>query len=234
MELIGEKRTTFGKKTKSLRADRKLPAVIFGKGLESLPISINHLDFVKVLAEAGETNVIDIKIDSVSHPVLIKEVHNHHISDSPMHVGFYQVDLKTKTSANIPVEVINEDKNELVKSGEALVLTLLNEIEVEALPTDLPNKFIIDAEKLINMDVNITLADLDYDRSKVEIIIAEDEELEDIIVAKLDYAVMAEEPEEIVTEEEAMENLEATGEKGKEEEEGAEAETTEDKKPAKE
>jgi len=219
MELKAEKREIFGKKNKLLRAERLLPAVIFGKGLESISIVVDYNAFVKVFKEAGETTVFDIVVDDKKHPVLVREMQPHHITSKPIHVSFYEVNLKEKITANIPVEIINEEENELVKSGEALVLTLLNEIEVESLPTDLPEDFVIDATKLVDMDSIITVADLEYNREKVEIVdLAADE-----IIAKLDHAQMLEEEEEEVDEADAMADLEATQEKEPgDEEEGAE------------
>ena len=215
MELIAEKREIFGKKTKHLRDDRKLPAVIFGKGLESISVSVDFNNYVKVFNEAGETSVIDLMVGGKKHPVLVKDVQYHHINNHPVHVGFYEVDLKQKITAQVPVEVINEEQNELIKGGEFLILTL----EVECLPTDIPHEFIVDATKLVSEDSVITIGDLAYDKSKVEIVGLESDEL----VAKLDYAVMAEEVEEEKTEAELMEGVEAIEEKDVEEGEGTES-----------
>jgi len=222
MQLTGQKREILGKKVKHLRDERLLPAVIFGKGLESLSITVNYIDYIKVFEKHGETSVFDIVVDGKKHPVLIKEVQDHHITGDPIHVGFYEVDLTEKINANIPIEVINEEENELVKAGEALVLTLFNEIEVEALPNDLPEKFVVDALGLVDMDSVITIADLEYDREKVEITAVEAEE----IVAKLDYAQMAEEEEEEeeVDEADAIAGIEATEEKEEGDDDGDEKE----------
>ena len=222
MQLAGQKRDYFGKKTKYLKAERKIPAVVFGKNMESLPITIDQIDFIKTFESAGETSIIDLTVGKENIPVLVKDVQLHHIDSKPIHVGFYKVNLKEKINAQIPVEVINEEENELIRKKEALVLVLLNEIEVEALPGDLPEKFIVDATKLPDMDAVLTIAELDYDKEKIEITGAEEEE----IVAKLDYAQMLEEEEEEeLTEEEVMAALEATEEKDDEEEgeEGQEA-----------
>jgi large subunit ribosomal protein L25 len=227
MELVGQKREILGKKTKFLREDRLLPAVIFGKGLESLSITIKYNDFVKVFKEAGETSVFDILVDGKKHPVLVKDVQVHHVTSKPIHVGFYEVNLTEKLNANIPVEVINEEENTLVKNGEAIILVLLNEIEVEALPTDLPENFTIDAIKLADMDSTVLVSDLEYNKEKVEIVGIEPEE----IVVKLDYAQMLEEEEEEeIDEAEALAGIEATEEKEPEEEE----EGQEKEKPAEE
>ncbi len=224
MQLIGQKRELLGKKVKYLRNDRQLPSAIFGKGKESISISVNSLDFAKVFSEAGETSVIDLVIDGASHPVLVKDVQVHHITGAPIHVGFYEVNLLEKINANIPVEIINEEENELVKSGEALVLTLVHEIEVEALPTDLPDKFEVDALKLVDMDAVITTKDLVFDRAKVEITDLEEDE----VIAKLDYAQMLEEEEpEVVDEAAAIAGIEALAEKP--EVEGEEGEKEEEK-----
>jgi len=222
MELVGQKRTVLGKKTKELRSERLLPAVIFGKGLESLPITIGHNEFSKVYKASGETSIIDIVVDKKSHPVLVKDVQLHHLTSQPIHVGFYEVNLKEKLNANIPVEVVNEDKNALIKGGEALILVLLNEIEVEALPMDLPDKFLVDAAKMVTMESVITMKDLEYDKEKVEIVDYDPEE----IVAKLDFAQMLEEEEAAVDEAAAVAGIEATAEK-EPEEEGAEEEKEE-------
>ena len=176
-------------------------------------------DNVKVFNEAGETSVIDLMVGGKKHPVLVKDVQYHHINNHPVHVGFYEVDLKQKITAQVPVEVINEEQNELIKGGEFLILTLLDEIEVECLPTDIPHEFIVDATKLVSEDSVITIGDLAYDKSKVEIVGLESDEL----VAKLDYAVMAEEVEEEKTEAELMEGVEAIEEKDVEEGEGTES-----------
>ena len=112
----------------------------------------------------------------------------------------------------------------LVKSGEGMLLTLLSEIEVEALPADLPSSFEIDASHLKEIGEGITIAELKFDKEKVEIVDKEPEEF----VVRIDYAEMEEEPEEEaeLTEEELIEGIEATEEK----EESEEEDTQEEKK----
>jgi large subunit ribosomal protein L25 len=220
MQLTGQKREKLGKKADLVRQEGLIPAVIFGKGLDSLSVSVDYNDFSEVFEKAGETSVIDLMVEGKKHPVLIKEIQEHHITSEPIHIGFYEVNLKEKTRANIPVEIINEKENDLIRSGEAIVLLILDEIEVEALPTDFPEKFIVDASALPEIDSVLTIADLDFDREKVEVVDLEPDE----VLAKLDYAQMLEEEEEEeVSEEEAMAEIEATEEKG-EEVEGEEGE----------
>lgn len=234
MEIVAEKRTEFGKKTKKIRREKKLPAVVYGAGIESISLTIDSLNFIKVFREAGETALVDLKFNGSNEKVLIKEVQVHPVTLGPIHVSFHKVDLTEKIRANIPVEIVGEEESPIVKSGEGLVLTLLNEIEVEALPADLPQAFEVDVSHLKKLDEAITVAELKYDKEKVEIVSAEDEDL----VAKIDFAEMEEvEEEEELTEEELVEGVEATeetveGEEGEDGEEGTEKPEKETAEPA--
>ncbi len=213
MELTAQTRTSFGKKSKNLKYEQKIPAVIFGKGIPSVSVSIDLMKFSKAYKEAGETTLVTLNLDNGIEKVLIKDVQFGPVSSKPIHVGFYKVNLKEKISANIPVHVIGEDKNEAIKSGNGLVLMLLSEITVEALPTDLPHSFNVDVSKL-NLDQGVTVNQLSYDKNKVEILGAEPEEL----ILKIGTAQMVEEVEEAVDEASAIAGIEATEEVVKEEE----------------
>jgi large subunit ribosomal protein L25 len=103
MELIAQKRKEFGKKTQGLRQDRKLPAVMFGKGMESIPLTVDYINFNKVFAEAGETGLVDVTFDGTSEKVLIKDVQYDPVTSKPIHAGFHKVNLKEKIEAEIPV-----------------------------------------------------------------------------------------------------------------------------------
>ena len=121
----------------------------------------------------------------------------------------------------MPVKVIGEEANPLIKSGEGVALQLMNEILVRALPSDLPEAFVIDVSLLTKVGDGVTVGELSFDKSKVEIIHLDADEL----VVKLDNAVMAQTAEdtaaEALSEQEAIEKLEALKEK-KPEEEGVE------------
>lgn len=228
MELVAQKREITGKKVKNLREQGNVPAVIFGKSLESESILVGDIAFRDVFAEAGETALIDLKIGSQSTKVLVNEVQVNPINFKVTHISFYKPDLTQKTQVEVPVEYINEDDNDLVKSGDALVLLLMSEITVEALPSDLPHAFIIDVSKIKEVGDGITIDQLEYDKEKVELINVEPEDL----VIKLDYAEMEEvEEETTMTPEEieaaALAQMEVTEETA--DEDGEESETQKDK-----
>ncbi len=211
MKLKAEKRELLGKKVKTLRAVGLVPAVIFGNDEDSMPITINTKDFITVFKEVGETGLVQVEIGKEIVNVLIRNYTKHSVTGQIQHVDMYKVNLKEKTSAIVPI--IFEGIPEMVKSGDAILLEILNEIEVECLPTDIPKQFIVDTTVLKDLDAIITVSDLNYDKTKVTILDHEENEP----VAKLDYAVMEEEVAEEISEAEAIEGIEATEEKVKEE-----------------
>ncbi|MFC1700251.1 50S ribosomal protein L25 [Patescibacteria group bacterium] len=230
MQLKALKREELGKKTKYLKQQNKIPAVIFGKGMESVSITLDYNEFIKVFEEAGETNIIDVVIGSETYKVLVKEYQLDPVKDTFIHISFYKPDLTIKTQAQVPVSVTGEEENELIKNGDAIALLLMQEITVEALPTDLPNEFIVDVSGLTEFGQGIAISQLKYDKEKVEIPDVDPEEF----VVRLDEVIIEEEPEEEVSEEEALEGIEATEETEEGEEGEVKEESTQDEGKIKE
>lgn len=219
MQIAAQKREIFGKNTKKLRKEMKLPAVVFGPDMESTAITIDKNEFIKLYRAAGDTSVIDVNVEGDgSFKTLVKDIHYHPVSDEILHVDFYKVNLKEKTTAMIPVEIVGDEEAPIIKSGEGVLLQIINEIEVEALPMDLPSEFTVDVSGFADLDAAITVGDLNYDKSKVEIVDLED----DTLVVKVD-APQSEEPEEEISEEEALAGIEATEELSDEEKASKEA-----------
>ena len=137
LSLQAEERQILGKKVKKLRQDGQLPGHVFGKGVEGELVMVSAKDFLHTFAAAGETGLIDLKIGKEKvRPVLVRGVQYDPVSDDPLHIDFYQVNLQEKVKVPVPLVLVGEDP-EKVHLGEAIVLQTLNEVEVEALPTDL-------------------------------------------------------------------------------------------------
>lgn len=173
-ELQVEPRVVVGKKTKQLRAQGVLPANIFGDVKESIAVQLNAKEFRKIYNNAGETGLVHLQLgdDKKTHPVLIDEVEINPLTGSYLHVSFRQVNLKEKVTASISVELTGE----LSVTGATPVL-LRDEIEIEALPTDLPESFTIDLGQFTEIDQEFTVAQLDFDRSKVELLEVEPDQV---------------------------------------------------------
>lgn len=210
LSLHAEERKVLGKKVKKLRRDGKLPGHVFGKGIETELVTVDIKDFLKTFHQAGETGLVDLKIGTEKvKPVLVREVQYDPISGHPIHIDFYQVNLTEKVKVPVPLVLIGEQP-EAVHLGEVIVLQTLNEVEVEALPTDLVEKIEVDISSLKQIDDAITLGQLNYDREKLTIH-ADPEE----IVVKLAPAVSAE--MEKLLEEEAAEKAAQAAEAAAEE-----------------
>jgi len=169
--LEGQVRTVSGRKVKKLREEDQLPANVYGKKIKSLAVQVKFSDFKKVFSEVGETGLITLKLQGdkskEDRAVLVSNVQYNPVSDTPIHVDFRQVDLKEKVSASVAVEVTGESPAE--KSGVGTAVQYIDEVEVEALPGDLPEKFVVDISSLSEVDQTIKVGDLSYDKSKVEV-----------------------------------------------------------------
>lgn len=169
LELAAKKRDIIGKKVKNLRERGELPGNVYGKGLASTAVTVTERPFRETLRAAGETGVVYLRVEGeeAPRPVLIHGVQKDPVTDDPFHVDFYQVNLKEKTTANVPVVLTGE--NELEKRGEGLIIQALNEVEVEALPTDIPHEFIVDVSGLTEIGQTVKVSDLSYDHEKVTV-----------------------------------------------------------------
>lgn len=146
--LKADKRKILGRKVKQLRRTGVVPANLFGKGIDSQAIQINAVEFNRLYKEAGETSLVWVKVEGEEkeRPTLVTAVHFNPITGDKLHVDFHQVNLKEKVTANVPVEIIGT--SELITTNLAVLSQSLNEIEVEALPTDIPENITFDISSL--------------------------------------------------------------------------------------
>ena len=165
--LTAQKRTVLGRKVKSLRREGIIPAHVYGHKVKTVHVQVKASEFGKVFEKAGETGIIDLAVDNEKRPVLVKNVQVHPVSDIPLHIDFYQVNLLEKVKVDVPLEIVGEAPAVHKKIG--LLLTPVTEVEVEALPADLPEKIEVDVSHFENVGDEIKVKDLKIDRNKVEI-----------------------------------------------------------------
>jgi len=170
IELRAEIRESVGKSLNSLRKEGFLPSIVYGRNFKPIAIQTKYKDFEKIFKKAGESTLINLKISSPAgekeESTVIKDIQKDPVSDQIIHADFYKVNLSEKIKANIPVVVKGE--SEAVKAGGILVKTV-NELEVEALPQDLPHELEIDISRLQNFGDHIQIKDISVsDRVKIE------------------------------------------------------------------
>ena len=197
-------------KNQLYRQQGKTLANVYGEG-ESRALTLPIKESLKLLAEVSESTVFYLNIESVKEalPVMIGEIQRDPVSGQVLHLSLRQVNLKEKVTA--PIEVITTGEFNV---PDAVFILVHHEIEAEALPTDLPESFVIDLSKFKAIGDQFSFADLEYDRQKITLQI--DNENDPI-------AVVNEVEEEVVQEVVAPEAAEAetpageSGDKGESE-----------------
>jgi len=176
LELEVLKREVKGKKVRFLRRGGLIPCNIYGHGIESQPVQVEARKLGQIIAKAGGTDLITLKIGGTdtSGMVLIRDVQHNPMTGEPIHVDFYQVNMSEKLKADVP----------LVFTGTAPALKLKNvslmhamtSLQIEALPDDLPHNIEVDISSLELPEQSIHVKDLTVS-SKITILADPDQML---------------------------------------------------------
>ena len=212
--LKANKRDVIGKQVKALRRAGKLPAVLYGRHVEK-PISIvlDTRDATRTLAKVSSSSLVTLDVDGQEYPALVREKQRDFIKNRLLHIDFLVVSLTETLTAQVSVELTGMSL--AVKDFNAILVTGLDEVEVECLPADLPERIVIDISTLNKVGDAIYVRDLVLS-DKVKVLDEPDEMLVIATAAKVEEVV--EVVAEAVTTEEGPEVIE----KGKKEEEAAE------------
>lgn len=156
--LTAKPRDTKKQNVKKLRREGFIPGTVYGKNVKSESIVVGSKDFVGVFTEVKETGLVELSLGGSTKPVLIHHVQKHPVDDAILHVEFHQVDLKEKVKAAIPLVFVGESQAVAQKLG--VLLAVLSEVEVEALPTELPEKIDVDVSRLDVVESELKVSDL--------------------------------------------------------------------------
>lgn len=194
-----------------LRANGEIPAVFYGPKEAATSITITRKDFDKVLSQAGESTVITLTGDLGEHDAMIHEVDRDPVTGTSRHVDFYVVEKGKKIRVHVPVEF--EGVPPAVKELGGILVKVMHEIEVEALPKDLPHALHADVTTIVDFHTQVTAAEIKLPQG-VELVTKPEE-----IVAMV--AAPKEEVEEAPVDISSIE-VEKKGKEAKEGEESAE------------
>ena len=158
MELKARTRTELGRKTNALRRAGFLPAVLYGERVPATPLKVSFKEFEKVLREAGESTLVTLDVEGNSHNVLIHDVTHDPIKGTPVHADFYAVRMDKKIQTKVPVHFMGESP--AVKNEGGILVKVAQELEVEALPKDLPHWLEADLSSLGAFDSRILAKDI--------------------------------------------------------------------------
>lgn len=154
-----EKRNVVGKQVKALRRQGILPGVIYGRHIEAFPIQMDAHDASLILDKLTASSLITIDVDGEKFSVLMRDRQRDVIFGDLLHVDFLVVSLTEKLRATIELKLVGEAP--VADNPEVVVTQVLNDIEIEAFPQDLPEVIEVDISTLETVDDEITVADLD-------------------------------------------------------------------------
>ncbi|MFA5413118.1 MAG: 50S ribosomal protein L25 [Patescibacteria group bacterium] len=159
LSLNVKKREVTGKGVKNLRKQNLIPAVIYGKDVPSQNLAVEYLPFNKLYKEAGESTLIDLKIDETAPvKVLIQEVQADPLTGKLAHVDFRQIKMTEKIKVDALLKFINESP--AVKELGGTFVHSMEKIEIECLPQDLVHEIEIDLSVLKTFEDRIHIKDL--------------------------------------------------------------------------
>lgn len=205
-----QKREVTGKKVDSLRKQGVLPGVLYGPEVENTPIELNAVDFSKIYREAGESSLITLKIGTKDYPVLIYDTKRDPMTSEFIHVDFYQPILTEEVEASVPI--VFEGESLAVKELGGTLLKEIQELEVRALPQNLPHEIKVNISSLKTFEDEIKIKDLNLPEN-----VSVDKDLNDIVAMVTPPEKVEEELEKPI--EENVEQVEKSEEKKPSEEE---------------
>ncbi len=133
-----EPRTVTGKNVSRLRREGLLPAVIYGRGLDSISVQMAYVDARDLMNEHGRSTLISVQVagEAQPRPVVVRQIAQNPVTRALLHLDFYQVDLSRLITAQIPI-VLTGVAPAVARWGGVLSLAL-DHVEVEALPRSMP------------------------------------------------------------------------------------------------
>lgn len=181
-KLAVQSRQTLGRKVKKLRSQGLVPANVFGRKIPSINVQLSAKDFQKKYSEVGESTLVYLAVEGEKsdRPTMVSQVTRDPVTGNILHVSFHQVDLKQKVTAPVTIKLTGVPPAEKEKLG--ILVQQLDELEIEALPADLPDHIDVDVSGLAEVNQAIYVKDLKLDskltpKTEPETIIAKIEPL---------------------------------------------------------
>lgn len=192
--LLASQRDEIGKnRVKYIRKEKMVPGVVYSKGVDTKQLKVDSIDFGKLFRIVGTSSIMELDLDGEIVPVIVKQVQRHPVKGDVVHIDFQRIDMKQKLKITVPVYLLNRDS---IKLQPSVLMQMLDEIEIECLPGDIPERVGIDVS---NMDFTTPLFVKDLE-------IVDDEDVEiltdlESIICTLNEPMEEEEEEEIEEEE---------------------------------
>jgi len=160
IELQAINRDILGKKVRFLRREGIMPVHLFGHGIESVALQCDIAELQRVLAQAGKTRLISLKLDEAERPrnVVVREVQRDSLTGELLHVDFYQVRMAEKIRVEVPIVLVGEAP--ALKVKENMLLHELNNLTIECLPDRILPSIEVDVSPLSEAGQAIQVKDI--------------------------------------------------------------------------
>ena len=188
--LKATKREVLGRKVGALRRAGKLPAVLYGHGIASTPIMLEAHEAALKLSHVTSSSLMMIDLDGKEYPALVREKQRDYLKNRLLHVDFQVISMTEKVTTKVGIELTGTAP--AVKEFSAVIVTVLNELEVECMPQDLPERIVVDISGLAELGDSVHVRDLVLS-DKVKIL-ADPEEIIAIATASKKEEISAEAP----------------------------------------
>ena len=175
--LKATKREALGRQVGALRRAGKLPAVLYGHGVKSTPIMLDAHEATLRLSHLTSSSLVMIDLDGTEYPALVREKQRDYIKNRLLHLDFQVISMTEKVTTKVGIELTGTAP--VVKEFSAVIVTVLNELEIECMPGDLPARVVIDISGLAEIGAAIHVRDVVIS-DKVKIL---DDPAETIVVA---------------------------------------------------
>lgn len=207
------KRQVIGKKVGSLRRDGKLPAIVYGHNIGSIPITLDMREVNRSLERLSPSALVIVDIEGEQHYALVRDKQRNPVKGSIIHVDFQAVSLTENVRADVSINLVGEAP--AVENFLGILVPSLEQLSIECLPKDLPNRIDVDVSRLEQIGDSILVSDITIPEG-VEVLTDPDD------VVAVVIAQAEEEVEEVEIEEEEELEPEVVDRGRREEEEGEE------------
>jgi len=157
-EIKAEPRELVGKKVNSLRRSGMIPAVLYGHGKKAANLSVDAKDFLTIFKKAGETSLVELILGGKKLNVLIHDLARDPLTEKVIHIDFFEVRMDEKIKTKIPLVFVGESL--AIKSDGGVLVRALQEVEIEALPKDLPKEITVDISSLNTFEDKLLVKDI--------------------------------------------------------------------------
>ncbi|MGB2909369.1 MAG: 50S ribosomal protein L25 [Anaerolineales bacterium] len=156
--LQASKRDVVGKQVKTLRREGILPAIVYGRGISPIPISLNTRNANQILSAISSSSLVVLEIDGEKHTTLIRDKQRDPVTGGVLHIDFHEVSMTEKLRTNVMLEFQGESL--AVKELMGVLVIVLESLEIECLPQDLPDRIVADLSTLEEIGDSIYVRDI--------------------------------------------------------------------------